>query len=780
MKDKITIAVRKLAEFISDEGDLYNDFSFNSDVNAGILAHQYLQRKYNEDSLKEVFVKYDINLLENKVSIQGKIDGIIKINAKEILEEIKSTKRALINIDENYHPAHLLQLKLYMAIYALNKNLSEVSGRLTYINIDDYETKEFNYIYETKELEIFLLDSINKYLDWHLFLSQIESKKAKTVQELRFPYNKYRKGQKDLMKAVYYTLNKKDTLFASAPTGIGKTISALYPAIKSLKNENEKIMYITPKSSQKELAINQTDTMIKKGLDIKLVEITSKEKSCFLNQELCQFEKCPYAKNYFGKLKVALREILENKKIITKNIIDEYAEKYEICPFEFSLEISNYSHIIVSDYNYVFDPKVRLIRYFEDENSYKVKVLVDEAHNLVERSKDMYSKILPLSTVINLKKGLKGKKPTINVSTKKLCEIIKNKEEQFVDNRYLSNNLDEEIIKYLSKIYENAKKIFSEYEEKQFKNKSLMVLKNLEIFDFLRISELFSESHRFIIEKQNDEYILKILCLDASKFLHSTIKNKLDSIIFFSATLLPMEYYKLMLNENHGEHIIIPSPFKKDNLDLIFINKISTKFKDRDESIDNICNIVEILINSKPGNYIIYFPSYEYLNLVYDNLIERINCEIIIQEKELSILERNKIIARFSDILTPKLGMFVMGGVFSEGLDFIGDKLSGVIVVGLGIPQVNFQNELTNHYFEKKFSSGYLYTYLYPGFNKVLQAAGRVIRTEEDKGVVIVIDSRITTAPYLTILPSYWSHFKRINGSYDLQKELLSFWHKNN
>lgn len=774
MDQVITIAVKELAEITSKSGDLNNDFTFNVDPTEGQKAHKYIQNKYNKESSSEFYIDGEEKIDEYIIHLQGKIDGVVKENDNLIIEELKTTKRDLKEIDESYHLEHLAQLKIYMALYAKKYDIEKIDGRLVYIYNDTYETKAFTYTFTENDLRIYLNDLLKEYLSWLKIIEKNNITRKLSVDKIRFPYKTMREGQKEMMQATFYAIKNHKSMFINAPTGIGKTISSMYPSVKSIKSDTDKLFYLTSKNSQKSLAVKAFNDMLNNGLDMRLIVLTSKENICPLGQSVCQMDECPYAKGFFQREREAIKEIISKEYLITKDVILNYSSRYMLCPFEFSLDVSLFCEVVVCDYNYVYDPIVKLIRYFEGENTLTPIVLVDEAHNLVSRSNEMYSASLSTKLLKELKKGLRGKKPSISGKIKSLMDYL-NTLNDFENNRCILEQIDDKIINYLLKINEAIFTIFKEYDATKFKNKTYLTLLGFEIKRFLKIAELYTVSHRFIIERFDDDYLFNIVCLDASSFLSSINKN-LQASIFFSATLEPLNYYKSLLNGGEGEFLRLPAVFSNKNRDLIFLSNVSTKYNERKKSVDNICDAISIMVNAKKGNYICFFPSYEYLLLVAEELSNYITIPIIIQERNMLQDARDKIIDLFMNNSNEKIGLFVMGGVFSEGIDYLGDALSGVLIVGLGLPQINYLNEMCKDYFEAKFQKGFDYTYRYPGFNKVLQSAGRVIRSENDRGVIIIADSRIVTKPYLDLLPKDWYDYKEIKNNVALYKELKQFW----
>lgn len=772
---KKQLAVKEIAYFLYSSGDLTSEFFSNYSSLDGTRAHQYLQKKYNAESRSEVYVKHEITIDDYELLITGFIDGVLDIDGKKILEEIKSTKVNLDDIEIDYHQEHLAQLKIYAYIYCKTNGLDGINTRLTYVKLVTYEVKSFDEYYSINQLEDFFNKSINKYLDWLNILEEANNNKIDSIKNITFPFENMRDGQRDLMKASYYTMKNNDILYALAPTGIGKTMATLFSSLKSLEEPEQKLFYLTPKSIQKGICVDSVKILMEQGLRLKSLVLTSKEKSCLNDKKICDPEKCGFAKGFFNRLKGAVDEIFNMTDLYDSDVINKVAIKHMICSFEFSLYLSYFCDLVICDYNYVFDPKAHLIRYFDD-NTYKPKILIDEAHNLISRSKDMYSATILISDVLRLNQLVHNLDISFNTTVKQLVLALSVYDERISkDMFYYGYFLDDNIFNCLYKLKNKSETIFSD--NQTFLNRDEAVDLYFRIKGFIDIAEYFDDNHVFIVKKIEDDYEVSINCLDASEYILETIKDKCFGAIFFSATLYPIDYHMDLLTKGEGKYLMLDSPFAQDNLKLIVKDNVSTKYKDRESSIDNIIDTTNTLLNSKKGNYIIFFPSYKYIDLFLEKFDTK-DYEIIKQTSSLSEFERNSIFDKFKGEDKNKLGLFVMGGVFSEGLDYVADALSGVIIVGVGLPQVNLLNNIVKEFFELKYNRGFDYAYTYPGFNKVVQSAGRVIRTESDRGVVIIIDERYKYRLYRNIMPRHWNHSKTINNDYDLKYELESFWSK--
>lgn len=766
------ISVTDLAKFLYNSGDLTNEFFSNKRTLEGQIAHSFLQEQYNSTSQKEVRISKSAVIGSDNLTVSGIMDGLIRDNGQIIIEEIKSTKLQLDEITIDYHREYSAQLKFYGYMFMANNDLRTVKLRLTYITIEDRETKSIYIEDDFDSLEDFFMDSIEKYLSWLVNLKDARNDKIKSIKEMVFPFDDMRAGQRDLMAATYHTMSHDEILYAIAPTGIGKTMATLFSSLKTLRQENDKLFYCTAKGMQKDIAIKSIRILENQGLKLKSIVLTAKSKMCINDTQRCNPKYCKYAAGYFGRLTEAIKEIFLSTNVYDKETITNIAKKHEICPFEFSLDLSYFCDLIVADYNYVFDPRAHLIRYFEDE-SYRPKVLIDEAHNLIDRSREMYSSFVSTDTLKKLRGLLRNKEPKTTLSLGKAIKKIESYEDLINDKMiFYSKTFDEDLINLLEKVIRKCDQVFSE--NKEFTGREDAIEKYFEIYDFLDKSRLYGPNHVFVVSKEREGFRADIKCLDASDFLLKTIEESIHGIVFFSATMFPLRYHMDLLTKNNGKYIVLNSPFPKKNLDLIVRSDVSTKYKRRLDSIDPIVGCIENLVKSKVGNYIVFFPSYAYMNMVKDYLVD-LNIELITQEQKMSDEKRRQILEKFNDNTKTKLGLFVLGGVFSEGIDLDGDKLSGVVVVGVGIPQVNVYNNILKEHFESVYSDGFNYAYTYPGFNKIVQAAGRVIRTANDRGIVILIDERFKYKHYQALMPNSWSDRKFIVSEYGLEKEIDLF-----
>ncbi|MDO9628695.1 MAG: ATP-dependent DNA helicase [Acholeplasmataceae bacterium] len=771
------IGVGELVSFLYSSGDLSSETFQNVSLLEGTKAHQYLQSKYQSTDQAEIPISYTYLGDDLEITLSGRMDGLLTIDGSRVIEEIKSTRFPIFDDQFMINNEHLAQLKMYAFMYLKNNHLEDILGRVTYIQLSDYKVRHFEYFFDVDLLKDFFEQSILKYTEWLEKLYLHNERKRASLEKLYFPFDKFRRGQREMMAAVYQTMKDDDILYAIAPTGIGKTMASLFATLKSLTEDNQKIFYLSAKTQGKKVALETLDMLHESGLETKTLEITSKDTICFLEKRECDPEKCPFAKGFFDRLQVAMVDIFDHETLMTREVVERYARKHTVCPFEFSLYVSYFVDVIICDYNYVFDPRSHLIRYF-DEDNYKPLILVDEAHNMISRSRDMYSSTLIRSDFIKLRRLANKIKPTIRNAVKKVLDQFDLFEEQLTVSPFLSfKTLNES---FLDAILNLMKKIENGIKENpKYPKKTEVIEGYLSLLGFARIFEYYNDAYLTNIEKLDDDISVTIQCLDASEFILDTVKNKTYGSVFFSATLYPIDYYKELITSGYGETLKIKSPFDSERLKVVVMNQISTRYQHRTSSIMKVIQTIESVLSSKKGNYIAFFPSYQYMNQIIDNLAEDIDADLIVQEKEMDQNLRNLMVERFKNYNEKsQLAFFVMGGMFAEGIDYVGDMLNGVIVVGVGLPMLNEPNNQLKDYYQDKFSKGFDYAYTYQGMNKVIQAVGRVIRTDSDYGIAILIDDRFNTPLYKKLFPMEWKKYDVIDTPKSLKKSLDLFWSK--
>lgn len=772
------VSVKDLVSYVLRSGDLVFDIGGTNRTLEGLFAHIKHQKNMGDEYQSEIHVTKTISFPSFDLKVTGRIDGLYEDKGLLIIDEIKSTYANLDDIDVDFNPLHWAQVLCYGFIYAEDEKLDELYLQLTYIQLEDDELKRLKKHYTFPQLKKEFMDMVQTYGTWVEKLERLNNAMILSTHELEFPFSGYRKGQRELAVAVYKTIKegKGQRLFARAPTGTGKTLATLFPAIKALgQGHGEKIFYLTAKTIGREVANSTLDLLEANGLSLKRITLTAKDKMCLLEERDCA--ECPYTEGYFDKVNQVVEEVLENKDRIDREVILDYAKNNGMCPYELSLDLSLFCHAIICDYNYAFDPRVSLKRYFAEASS-ELILLVDEAHNLVDRGRSMYSSELTKKPFLEMKrnfnddnKHLKKKLNEANsafIQFRKICETC--------DGAYKQTEKSDAFIKILRKLHKHMEAYLTENKVFSFKDSFLDLF--FDINHFIKISELYDEQYVTYYEKIGTDVKIKLFCLDPSNQL-KRIQDGVKATIVFSATLLPMNYYMDLLGgDKESYNMQIPSPFTQDHLGLLFHAGISTKYKHRQSSYMDVAMSIHDTIDGDKGNYFAFFPSYSYLDEVrhiFQELYPSIY--VIAQEQGMSEQEKEDFLNEFEAGKDETMVAFaVMGSSFSEGIDLIGDRLKGVVIVGVGLPMVCFERNIIKEYFDQNYNSGFSYAYIYPGMNKVLQAVGRVIRREEDIGVAVLIDERFSYGQYQNLFPAEWSHGKFVYHEEQVRDQLTYFW----
>lgn len=777
---EIKLSVHQLVDFLLRTGDIDSRVFNNNTMLAGTKIHASYQSKQNNMYLSEVQLSYDFYIQKYHIKLFGRADGIIIKNDKSvIIDEIKSTILDLETCYEKQGNWHLGQAICYAFMYAKNNNLNNIGVNLTYISQNDESTMKKSFSFTEEYLTSYMNDLLKKYLMFYNIIEVKREKRNESSNILEFPFEKFRMGQRELSKYCYHVAKDGGILFAEAPTGIGKTISTIFPFIKSFKdNENEKIFYLTAKTSGREAAYKACELLKAKGQNLSEVIITAKDKICLNPGTSCNPSDCPFAVGYYDKIKDILIEMILNETSFDYDTILKYAFKYNVCPFELQLDLSLYSDVVICDYNYLFDPIGYLKRYFDGECN-DVLVLVDEAHNLVPRAKSMYSCEITYSLFKKVKKQISkiddAKIKSAFKSTNKYLKYYLDLYNED-DSNIIIPYIEDSIMNSLSRLtlqMNRVQKEYSSYVTEEFKDCSM------EIYRFIRLYEFYNESFKLFLNFENEKnFTLNLLCLDASSFVRQSLSQVKGSALF-SATLSPFDYYveELGGDVNKDITLVLDSPFNKDNVLLMIDNGVSTLYKNRNASYSYIVEDIKNFVKSRLGNYFVFFPSYEYMENVY-NLLSG-DFEVIKQDRNMDDKQKSEFLSHFeSNPNKTTIGFVVLGGSFGEAIDLIDDRLIGVVIVGVGLPQINFKSDLVKEYFMKKGMNGFDYAYVNRGINNVMQAMGRLIRSENDKGAILLIDQRYTNYNYRKIFRGNFKNYHIIYSSEEIGKMCESFWRR--
>lgn len=837
-------SVRNLVEFILRGGDIDNRSGrmITDAMMEGSKIHRKIQRSMGENYQAEVPLALTIEAEEYMLVIEGRADGIAygefpnqnsekeaytqdtfldrtgKSEEMVYIDEIKGVYRNVATMEAPVY-VHKAQAMCYAYIYALQNHLDQIGVQMTYCNLDTEDVKLFQEVFAWDALADWFGNLIAEYRKWADWQIMWRRKRQESIQNLEFPYP-YREGQRKLVGDVYRTIRRGKNLFIQAPTGVGKTISTIFPAVKAVGEElADRIFYLTAKTITATVAKETFGLLREQGYQAKIIQLTAKEKLCLcgntaIEQEAadqdnpypdfpqikleCNPQNCPYAKGHFDRVNDAVFELLQASDLFTREEILAQARKHRVCPFELSLDVATWCDNILCDYNYVFDPNVYLKRFFQDSSKEKYLFLVDEAHNLVDRSREMYSATLYKEDILAVKKMMKPHNQAIARTLDK-CNKAMLDFKRKCENYSVCESVGV-LTFYLMRLVSQMEEFFEK--PREFPDKKTVLDFYFELRNFVNIYDLVDENYVIYDEMQEDgRFMIKLFCVDPSKNLQKCI-DKSVSTIFFSATLLPINYYKRLLSTKEDNYAIYAqSTFDETQRLLAFGRDVSTKYTRRGPAeYEKIARYIRAAIRSKKGNYMVFFPSYKMMQDVYDvfvcveresdtrsgvavsdepNIAEESleeSLTIIMQHSNMNEAEREEFLQAFEQEDGGTLVAFcVMGGIFGEGIDLKNDRLIGAVIVGTGLPQISNEREILKQYYNKQGLSGFDYAFRYPGINKVLQAAGRVIRTQEDRGIIVLLDERFLQSDYNALYPREWKN--RIVGNVEtVDAEICKFW----
>ena len=829
---QLRLPVRQLVEFLLRTGSIDNRFTGFDRANEGARIHRKLQKAAGEGYEAEVFLSAERMVEGITFIIEGRADGIFTDPESGFvtIDEIKTTAIPADEIQEEMNPCHWAQGMLYAAIYGEQQGLERLAVRLTYYQIDTDEILRFTREFSIRELEDFFDDLLRKYLPWARRQLDWNEERNRSLRELKFPFASYRPGQRALAGEIYRACaagktperNGGTRLFCQAPTGIGKTISAIFPALKAIgEGKGDKLFYLTARNTTQAAAEDAVARLrsASPGLALRSVTLTAKERVCLCKDEeerpSCLPERCPYANGYYDRVKDALADLLDRECCFSRSVLAGVAERFRVCPFELGLDLSEWCDLVIGDYNYLFDPVVHLRRFFDGAGDWLF--LIDEAHNLPDRARTMYSASFQKSSLTEAKRALgRGKgslKMALTKADKAFLEARKAvaalaprrpaasaPEETTPEQTSLLETVSEPAAFPLPEpiFAENGTVFFRELPEALRRPLSAVQAplqawlednpedpahgQLLDLYfavqDMTRAMERYDAHFVAQLTAYGSELEFALLCLDPSPFVDASLACGRAAVLF-SATLTPPGYYRSVLGCPDARAVALQSPFPQENLGL-FCLPVSTRYRDRTASVPMVSDALAAMVRGKTGNYLAFFPSYVYLRQVWEDFTARYpEIETLVQESGLDEAARAEFLAKFApDPKKTLLGFGVMGGIFGEGVDLVGSRLIGCAIVGVGLPQVNPRQEILKRYYDELSGTGFDYAYRYPGMNKVLQAAGRVIRTQEDKGVVLLLDDRFARSEYARLFPGHWSGLRYLRRIGELDVELSRFWNR--
>ena len=777
-KTQLHISVRNLVEFIFREGDIDNRSSRAMSADAmmeGTRIHRKIQSSMGKEYQAEVPLSLVVEGDLYELTVEGRADGIFTEDGKCFVDEIKGMYRR-VELFEKPVFVHRAQAMCYAYIFALQNNMETIGIQMTYCNLETEQTKYFREEFSFEEIKKWFDDLMEEYGKWATFQCEMKNQRQASIKELDFPFE-YRPGQKKLVSDVYRTIMRQKLLFMQAPTGVGKTISTIFPAVKAVGEElADRIFYLTAKTITATVAKETFALLEKNGYRAKTIQITAKEKLCPCDEMECNPVTCPYAKGHFDRVNDAVFDLLHRCEMIERDDILSQADRYTVCPFELCLDTASWCDNIICDYNYVFDPNVYLKRFFQEGIKGDYIFLIDEAHNMVERSRQMYSAQIYKEDFLTVKRIMKDHSRSIEKALEKCNKILLGMKRE-CENYTVYDTFGNMVFSFM-----RLMTLLDEFLQKanEFPGKRDVMDFYFELRNFLNIYDLVDEHYVMYSELEADgRFMLKLFCVDPSLNIQKRL-DKGKSAVFFSATFLPVNYYKSLLSTKKDNYAIYAdSTFDSKKRLLAMATDVSTRYTRRSRSeYERIAGYINAVVTQKTGNYMVFFPSYKMMNDVADIYCEKYadETELMLQKNNMSEAEREEFLDRFSEKLDRTLVAFgIMGGIFGEGIDLKNDRLIGAIVVGTGLPQISNERTILKDYYDAENGCGFDYAFRYPGINKVLQAAGRVIRTTEDTGVILLLDERFWQREYDLLYPREWSDRKPCNIA-NVGKLVADFW----
>ncbi len=793
---EVEISVRELVSFVMRRGSADKAIASFERLQLGGRLHRAYQNRQELPYTPEVPLSAAIDFRDVTFKISGRADGIAIEDSGAVIEEIKTTGKALTAVSPKDFPEYMAQADIYAYMYAVENSLSGVTTRITFINTATEEWRSHDTYVSVDELRGKVFSILEAYYPFAKFMSEGMTNFIASAKKIKFPHHDYRLGQQDIILDTFRAVRGGKRLFVEAPTGIGKTLSVCYGAVKAIgEGGGRRIFYLTPKSTVSEAPDSAFSLMRAHGLKFRKINLTSKERCCLCRDALgeCSSDICPYSRGHYDRVNDALKRLLEVYNDINYEAIASISREFRVCPHELMLDAALFCDVVICDCNYLFDPRVYLRRFFDEGCGSESSVaLIDEAHDLVDRAREMYSARITLSEFERLSVYITKSDFILYFPLISLIDEFKALGARCRENECMMGDEEcgtllcstpfRDITEAAGEFYTAAMKWLrvngDNGAEVYIDGRSLTARIRDAAFEAKRYYELVRRSDEKFLHfasRRGKNVTARVLCIDPSRKVDERL-SRVGSSVLLSATLTPMEYFCDLLGGEDAGRLTLPSPFDSENLFCGVMNKISTRYADRDRTVFAIGEIIERTVRAKNGNYLVFLPSYEMLQrtvAAYTRIAK--NRKICVQKPDMTMSERMAFLQSFSEG-GEVVGFAVLGGMFSESIDLAGDKLIGTIIVGTGLAGLNIETNIIADYFAKTKEAGFEYAYLYPAMNKVLQAIGRVIRSEEDRGVCILIDDRYATPQYSRLLCRSVKGVKLIPTAEMLSPALDEFW----
>ena len=776
MTASLRIGVGKLVEFACRSGDLASGPTPGPSASEGIRAHQALQKQLAGEYQAEIEVKTTLLRDGQDVELCGRVDLLNPDHDPPVIAEIKTCHGDPARLPASQTQLHWSQLKVYGFCYLRMFPAQRIQLRMIWHDALSQQSHQQSVDFELSELEAFCTAALDTYLRWLGVIAELERKSRQAAQVLSFPYGEFRNGQRSMATAVFRCLRDGNKLLCEAPTGIGKTVSALFPAIKALGHDHiDKIVYLTAKNSGRQVAWDTVNLMRDRGLQLPSLVLQAKAAACPCQNGNCELgpdEPCPGTLGFYDRLPRARRQLVESG-IMSSDAISRVAEQHQLCPFELALQLLPWASLVICDYNYVFDPLVRLSMFSESEA--RVALVIDEAHNLVDRARQMHSAQLSRRDAQLAAAGCKTSRPALSRKLASVSRALDRSQRDIESDESVSDSPPATIGRAIDRLFD----ALAEDHINGARPPPELADWLRALYRYRHIAEIFGPHHRCIIHRTQNgtlrQLTVKLACLNAGSHLQQSYKP-FHAVVAFSATLRPTNFYQQALGlAAQSRSLTLPSPFASEQLGCFIYEAIDTRYQHRKHSIAPIADLVQQVYESRPGNYLVFFPSHHYLQLLAGEFSRRYpDTPLICQQTQSSEAAREQFLRQFQGG-ERTLGFAIMGGIFGEGVDYHGDSLIGAIVIGVGLPGFNTEQELIRQDFNNEGLNGFDFAYRFVGLSRVLQAAGRVIRRQSDRGIVVLVDRRFAQRQYLALLPDHWQP-RLCNSQQQLHSGLAKFW----
>ena len=776
----VKTSVRHLVEFILRSGDLKSGGSLKKPeaMLEGSRIHRKLQKGAKGDYRAEVPLTFTKEYEGFSLTVEGRADGIYTSRKTYVIDEIKGTYTDLEEMKEPV-PVHLAQARVYAYIYAHDNDLKKIKVRMRYCHLVSEDIKSFEESYTFEELQTWFDGILAQYYKWAEFIASWRDIRDESIKGMQFPFE-YRPGQQQLTADVYRSILRKKQLFVRAATGTGKTMSTVFPSVIALSEGLiEKIFYLTAKTVAANVAEEAFSILADKGARIKALRMTSKERICPCEETDCDPSVCKYAKGHFDRVNDVLYEILTSEDMYERNCISAAAERTCVCPYELQKDLEAFTDATICDYNYVFDPAAKMKGYFGDEPGKKPEsvFLIDEAHNLVERARDMFSASLFREEFVKFRAMIPEKETKLISACSSCIRALGSMKKEMNGARLVKTDISDKLLFSLMRLTTLIEEYLERVEDRQQSRKIMDFY--FDIKEFTAVCDLVDENY-IIYEaiRKGGDFELRLFCVNPAANLAKVMDGS-RSAVMFSATLIPVNYYKELLSEEEEPYAVyVESPFPKENRIILSASDVTSIYSKRgtDEYL-KFAQYLKTVTESKRGKYMAFFSSYEMLEevgAIFESIAD-IGLDIRMQKPDMTEDEKQSFLRAFDEENSWLIGLCIMGGIFGEGIDLSGDKLIGAIVIGAGLPGVSEERGLLKDYFDENGKDGFKHAYLFPGMNKVQQSAGRVIRTMSDKGVILLLDSRFGKRSYIELFPREWNDVKSCTLG-NVREQLAEFW----